>query len=207
MNFCPLPLEGGIYKEVNEMIELIIIIAITCIAVLLGSLVQHFSTRINLGEVDEDINNARTSIFRTLTFSPRKLYWYPKSCKWLWIVLNIWFPCFFVIHVSGIISVIKDWESWKSGTLIVNIIVVVVLLIADLLGRFLDKSAFWSIIVANIVLTISYCFTLVSNLDIWQLLVGIVAILIIAFVATIAYIINRYDLFYHSEKELIKAYK
>lgn len=192
------------------MTELFIVMAVTCAVVLVGSLIYHFLFRIDAGEIDEGLNSANPPIFRTLTFAKKKLYWYYKPCKWLWITLNIWIPGYVFFCLWGAIQAILNWNDINPIQFIVQLIVVVILVICNLLVRFLDKLGFWLLVISHSTIFIMCLVPLMINcfqgLDAVMAFLLPIIFIIVCYVANLVYLFHRKDLFYSSVKQLRAAY-
>lgn len=75
----------------------------------------------------------------------KKLTYYPKPCKWLKFLLNIWWPILTVYYIFIFSQHFGSWHENSVFTFIPYLIVIVVLICSNLLARFLDKPAFISI--------------------------------------------------------------
>lgn len=79
----------------------------------------------------------------------QKLKYYEKSCKWMLFLLNIWWPLLVVLNVWNVIQCIIGWTPSQAVTLILSLALAIVLIIADLIARFLDKTAYIAILAAE----------------------------------------------------------
>ena len=69
-------------------------------------------------------------------------------------MLNIWWPILFLVYGFNVVQNVISWGSVNNSTFIVSIIVIVGLLVADLLVRFLDKASLYIFYSAEILLMV-----------------------------------------------------
>lgn len=79
----------------------------------------------------------------------QKLKYYDKSCKWMLFLLNIWWPLLIVLSAWNVIQCIIGWTSSQAVTLMLSLALAIVLIAADLIARFLDKTAYIAILAAE----------------------------------------------------------
>lgn len=77
-----------------------------------------------------------------------KLNRYYKSCKWLKFLLNIWWPFTILLTGSTVIERMVKWDPDNVSGFVWCLCSTVVLLCAELLARFLDKTSFVALLVA-----------------------------------------------------------
>lgn len=143
-----------------------------------------------------------------------KLKYYDKPCKWLKFLLNIWWPFVILLTGSTVIDCMLSWSPERSSEFVWCLISCVTLLVVDLMARFLDKTAFVSLLFALAVRGAFWIESLVSQLGfigytddplsnvtvsvfngVLVIVDGMIIALIIATILSAVYIVKRKNLF------------
>lgn len=90
-----------------------------------------------------------------------KMKYYDKPCKWLNFLLNVIFPLMVLGSLYEVITMAAGWETFAPIKFVQDIIFIVAFLIIDLLARFLDKTAFVSLIVGHGIAIVNDIFAMI----------------------------------------------
>lgn len=78
-----------------------------------------------------------------------KLSHYDKPCGWLKFLLNVLIPLLVFGFIWDIVSMAAGWTTFSGARLVQAVVLVVVLILSDLMARFLDKAGFIALLTAH----------------------------------------------------------
>lgn len=162
-----------------------------------------------------------------------KMKYYDKPCKWLNFLVNLIFPLLVIGSLYDIVSMMAGWQTFAPIKFVQSIIFVIAFITIDLLTRFLDKTAFVSLIVGHSLAIVNDIFAMVMIILSLKAATGALnstdggfiggmvnsyigfasgimaageiigtLIFMLAYSASLAYVISRRKLFLTSEDEL-----